>query len=47
MDPSDIVTLDNLSQKLPPWSPDDESHVYAVVDMGRFVVENPFHEFKY
>lgn len=34
MDPSDIVTLDNLSQKIPTWDPDDESHIYAVVDMG-------------
>ncbi|KAH6608659.1 retrograde regulation 2 [Trichoderma cornu-damae] len=31
---ANTVTLDNLSQKLPQWRPDDESHLYAVVDMG-------------
>lgn len=35
MSPSDIVTLDNLAEAIPPWSPDDQSHLYAVVDMGR------------
>lgn len=35
MDASDIVTLDNLAEKLPPWNLDGEDHIYAVVDMGR------------
>ncbi len=30
-----IVTLDNLSTKLPQWRPDAASHLYAIVDMGR------------
>ncbi|KAK5990794.1 Retrograde regulation 2-like protein [Cladobotryum mycophilum] len=30
----DTITLDNLSEKLPLWTPDDENHLYAVVDMG-------------
>ncbi|CAG9938329.1 unnamed protein product [Clonostachys rosea f. rosea IK726] len=34
MSPLDIVTLDNLAQAIPKWSPDDENHLYAVVDMG-------------
>jgi hypothetical protein len=34
---SDVITLGNLAGKLPPWKPDDESHLYAVVDMGRYV----------
>lgn len=28
------ITLDNLSEQLPQWRPDDESHLHAVVDMG-------------
>lgn len=44
MDPSDIVTLDNLAQKIPPWNPNDESHVYAVVDMGRFFITSISHQ---
>lgn len=35
---SDVITLDNLSQKIPQWSPDDDSHLYAIVDMGRYTV---------
>lgn len=31
----DIVTLENLEQKLPRWSPDGSNHLYALVDMGR------------
>ncbi|KAF7562173.1 hypothetical protein G7046_g1964 [Stylonectria norvegica] len=34
MSPSNIITLDNLSQKLTPWKPDTESQLYAIVDMG-------------
>lgn len=36
MDSSDIVTLDNLRLKLPQWEPNNDSHTYAVVDMGRY-----------
>jgi hypothetical protein len=31
----DIITLDNLEQKLPRWDPDNNNHLYALVDMGR------------
>ncbi|KAL7900083.1 Ppx/GppA phosphatase family domain-containing protein [Trichoderma sp. SZMC 28014] len=34
MPAANIVTLENLAQKLPQWRPDDQSHLYAVVDMG-------------
>ncbi|UKZ79595.1 hypothetical protein TrVFT333_007353 [Trichoderma virens FT-333] len=34
MPAANIVTLDNLSQKLPQWRPDEQNHLYAVVDMG-------------
>lgn len=34
MDPSNLITLDNLSEQLPPWRPDCENHLHAVVDMG-------------
>lgn len=37
MPPTSVITLDNLSEQLPPWSSDDENHMYAIVDMGRFV----------
>ncbi|EGS18848.1 putative retrograde regulation protein [Thermochaetoides thermophila DSM 1495] len=30
----DIITLDNLEQKLPRWDPDNNNHLYALVDMG-------------
>ncbi|KOS16900.1 Retrograde regulation protein 2 [Escovopsis weberi] len=30
----DTITLDNIAEKLPLWRPDDENHLYAVVDMG-------------
>jgi hypothetical protein len=36
MPPTDVITLDNLHEKLPLWRPDDENHLYAIVDMGRF-----------
>lgn len=39
---ANIITLENLSEKLTPWSPNDKSHLYAIVDMGRYVV--PFTE---
>ncbi|TQV98469.1 retrograde regulation protein [Cordyceps javanica] len=31
---TDVVTIDNLSAKLPQWRPDAASHLYAIVDMG-------------
>lgn len=34
MPAANTVTLDNLSQKLPQWRPDEQNHLYAVVDMG-------------
>lgn len=34
---TDIVTLDNFEAKMPKWAPDLPSHLYALVDMGRFV----------
>ncbi|UNI14946.1 retrograde regulation protein 2 [Purpureocillium takamizusanense] len=34
MTPPHVVTLDNLSTQLQPWRPDDDSHLYAIVDMG-------------
>ncbi|QUC18772.1 uncharacterized protein UV8b_03013 [Ustilaginoidea virens] len=34
MPAADIITLANLLDKLPPWHPDDENHLYAIVDMG-------------
>ncbi|KAI9171518.1 Retrograde regulation protein [Paramyrothecium foliicola] len=34
MAPSDLITLENLKQKLPLWRPNDESHLHAIVDMG-------------
>lgn len=37
MPAANTVTLENLAQKLPQWRPDDQSHLYAVVDMGRLV----------
>ncbi|KAK4034159.1 Ppx/GppA phosphatase family-domain-containing protein [Parachaetomium inaequale] len=30
----DIITLDNLEQKLPRWDPSSASHLFALVDMG-------------
>lgn len=35
---TDIVTLDNFEAKMPKWAPDLPSHLYALVDMGRFVI---------
>lgn len=34
MAPPAVVTLDNLARRLPPWQPDDASHLHAVVDVG-------------
>lgn len=31
----DIITLENLEQKLPQWDPSSSSHFHALVDMGR------------
>ncbi|KAH6650640.1 Ppx/GppA phosphatase family-domain-containing protein [Chaetomium tenue] len=30
----DIITLENLDQKLPRWDPSGSNHLYALVDMG-------------
>lgn len=37
MPSSDVITLQNLEEKLPRWHPVSESHLYAIVDMGRLV----------
>ncbi|KAG5926817.1 hypothetical protein E4U42_002923 [Claviceps africana] len=29
-----VITLGNLDERLPQWRPDDENHLYAIVDMG-------------
>ncbi|KAG5984029.1 hypothetical protein E4U55_006258 [Claviceps digitariae] len=29
-----VITLKNLNERLPQWRPDDENHLYAIVDMG-------------
>ncbi|SPN96781.1 related to retrograde regulation protein RTG2 [Cephalotrichum gorgonifer] len=35
MPPStDIITLDNFRERLPPWDPDSPNQLYAIVDMG-------------
>ena len=34
---SDIISLDDFETKLPPWDPHGSNHLYAIVDMGRFV----------
>jgi retrograde regulation protein 2 len=31
----DIITIENLRQKMPRWDPVGSSHLYALVDMGR------------
>jgi retrograde regulation protein 2 len=31
----DIITLDNLAQKMPRWDPAATNQLYALVDMGR------------
>lgn len=33
----DVITLDNFEAKMPKWQPNLSSHLYALVDMGRFV----------
>lgn len=40
---TDLITMDNLSTKLPQWSPDAANHLYAIVDMGRYVVYQEIH----
>lgn len=35
--PIDIITLENFESKMPPWNPNSPNHLYALVDMGRFV----------
>lgn len=32
---ADILTLQNLEQKMPRWDPNGPNHLYALVDMGR------------
>jgi retrograde regulation protein 2 len=32
----DIITLDNLQGKIPEWDPAASSHLFALVDMGRY-----------
>ena len=34
---TDIITLDNFKAKMPTWEPNLPNHLFAVVDMGRFV----------
>ncbi|OAQ72582.1 retrograde regulation protein [Pochonia chlamydosporia 170] len=34
MPPSDVITLETLHDKLPLWHPDDDNHLYAIIDMG-------------
>ncbi len=31
----DIITVENLHQKMPQWDPANSNHLYALVDMGR------------
>lgn len=33
----DIITLQNFHERLPSWDPAAPNHLYAIVDMGRFV----------
>ena len=35
----DVITVDNLPEKLSAWNHNDENHLYAIVDMGRLVME--------
>lgn len=32
-----LITLQNLKKKLPPWNPNSENQLFAIVDMGRYV----------
>lgn len=36
---TDIITLDNFQAKMPRWEPNLSNHLFALVDMGRFVFE--------
>lgn len=38
---TDIITLENFASKMPGWDPDLPNHLYALVDMGRFVMSPP------
>lgn len=31
----DIITLENLDEKMPRWDPESPTHLHALVDMGR------------
>jgi hypothetical protein len=33
----EVITLENFREKMPRWTPSPENHLYALVDMGRFV----------
>lgn len=35
---TEVVTLANFEAKMPNWTPDLPNHLYALVDMGRFVI---------
>ena len=35
---AEAVTLANFAARMPKWTPDLPSHLYALVDMGRFVI---------
>lgn len=34
---ANLITLDNLKEKLAPWNPNSENQLFAIVDMGRYV----------
>lgn len=34
---TDIITLENFQAKMPKWEPNLPNHLFALVDMGRFV----------
>jgi hypothetical protein len=38
----DIITLDNFQSKMPKWDPTASSHLFALVDMGRYACPSTF-----
>ncbi|KAI0111518.1 Ppx/GppA phosphatase family-domain-containing protein [Daldinia grandis] len=40
---ADIITLENFASKMPLWDPNLSNHLYALVDMGRFVASSHRH----
>lgn len=32
---ADIITLENMEEKMPRWDPTSSNHLHALVDMGR------------